>query len=363
MKVRIGLAITLLLFFVITPQSFAETKLWDLQIQANVENPVLNVGDIPVISGRVTDQASNPLSNVQVRVLVGTESQFSSTNKDGSFKVAMVEFSGVPGVHIVNVMATSSDGRMGIESTNFQVKGDITPSSVTQKRLSTAEAVRYLNSTREDHTNNPIGLRLYDYYQSLYQRLQEEKQLEKNLSDYAKEMSKKRENSDQSLQYAIELKKPDAGVVKSYQFNEMVGKVDKNMQGIIASQLNYTTNNFAEARMVMNQILDNGGSPEEAKRAYYEKLAIPRDTMERMTSLQPVITENATELESVTIDSIVVENSTVIEAPSVSYYTINGTNVSIGLDENIIILDINGTMVRFMINGTQLIPITNSTNQ
>lgn len=362
MKIQAGIIVVLLAVSFIAPHSFAETKLWDLQIQVNVENTALYVGDTPIISGQVTDHASNPVPNVQVRVLVGAESEFTSTSEEGYFEVALVDFNGLPGVHVINVMATASDGRMGIQSSNFQVRGDITASSITERRLATDEATRYLNSSREDYTNNPIGLRLFDYYQGLYQKLLEEKQLEKTQNEYDSIMNEKRQITDDTLQAAIELKKPGVGVIKGTQFDNLVSKVGKDNQEIIANQLNYTAFNFIEAKLIMKEILDNGGSMEEARKAYYEKLAIPRSTMEKMSVIQSPIIENVTETNSTSVQNITETNSTQIEITPISYLTINGTNVNLGLDGSTIILNINGTLIKFMINGTELIQITNSTD-
>lgn len=362
MKFQAGIILGLLAFSIITPYVHAETKLWDLQIQIHVENIVLLEGDMPIISGRVTDQASNPVANAQVRVLVGAESQFTSTDENGDFKVAMVEFSGVPGVHIINVMVTAEDGRMGIDSGNFQVRGEISPSTVTQKRLSTQEAIKYLNSTRDEHANNPIGIRLFDYYQNLNQKLLSEKQLEKTLKQYDESMNEKRSITDESLLAAIEAKKPGSGYIKGRQFNEMLGKIDSERQGIISNQLNYTANNFIEAKMIRDQILNSGGSVEEARKAYFEKLAMPRSMMESMTVIQIPIIENYTDTNSTLIDSVANPNSTNIETSNISYHAINGTSINLGLDGSTIVLNINGTLIKFMINGTQLVQITNSTN-
>jgi hypothetical protein len=50
--------------------------------------------------------------------------------------------------------------------------------------------------------------------------------------------------------------------------------------------LNFTKNNFEEAQSVRDNIIANGGTYEEAKKAYLEIISIPREVLEQFNEKQ-----------------------------------------------------------------------------
>jgi len=159
--------------------SSSEGELWDLQIQASVENTPLFSGERPIVSGIVTDQASKPVYRAEVNVKSEAMSIFTTTSESGEFRVELGKHDRMPGNYIVNIIATTSEGKTGITSTQFQVQGELTQSSATNKKLSAPEAQKYLQSSPDDFDKNPIGFMLYNYYQKLYQEYLEEEKVEK----------------------------------------------------------------------------------------------------------------------------------------------------------------------------------------
>ena len=63
----------------------------------------------------------------------------------------------------------------GLTSTQFQVKGDVTPVSALQEKLSTDEAIKYLSANESDFEKNPIGQTLFKYYHGLLEEMVLEK--------------------------------------------------------------------------------------------------------------------------------------------------------------------------------------------
>ena len=113
----------------------------------------------------------------------------------------------------------------------------------------------------------------------------------------------------------------------------------------------------------MNEVLENGGTHQEARMAYLEKATISQrnDGIITYGNQTPEIIE--------TTNSTLIQNSTSIvncnsiEEPTVDEVSmnLNGTEIQVGLSGTTIFLNVNGTLVEFLINGTEVIPVTNST--
>lgn len=69
----------------------------------------------------------------------------------------------------------------GLTSAQFQVKGDVSPVSALQEKLSTEEARKYLGSKESDFEKNPIGQTLFKYYHGLLDKLTLEQKDASNL--------------------------------------------------------------------------------------------------------------------------------------------------------------------------------------
>ena len=50
---------------------------------------------------------------------------------------------------------------------------------------------------------------------------------------------------------------------------------------LVTSQLNFTKNTFENAKIIRAEILENGGTYEEAQKAYLEMITIPKEILEQ----------------------------------------------------------------------------------
>ncbi len=193
--------------------SNSEAKLWDLQVQANVENSPIISGERPIVSGVVTDHASNPVYKATVNVKSQSMSIFTTTSQSGEFSVELGKHERIPGNYIVTVSVSTLDGKTGMTTTQFQVKGELSPTTVTNAKLSTPQAQKYLNSNPEDFAKNPIGLMLYNYYQKLYQEYLEEQQISNQITQ-EQQYQKQQQDIAKGLRIqAIEEFKPKPGIL------------------------------------------------------------------------------------------------------------------------------------------------------
>ena len=341
----------------------SESVLWDLIIYVELEQSPLHFGDVPVVVGSVTDHASKPVSGAEVKVRLGADSIIVLTDTTGSFKVEFSEFDGLPGNYIVNVMATSSDSKIGLASTVFQVTGELLVQTRSEKILSTMEALKYLHASPDDFKNDPIGFILYNYYQNIQAEFLDEINSQAELDEEQKLIDEQRELSLEFTQQAIDEANPEAGIYSGYKYDRFVSNLDLSVKDIIVNQLNYTVTMFEEAQEAFEEVLANGGSYQEARLAYYEKASISREVMNDLTILN---VENATSgnfTNSTELISELNQNGTNTDTNGVGslILNINGTLIDIGKAGSVIYLNINGTLVELIVNGIESSPPTNST--
>ena len=342
----------------------SESVLWDLIIDVKLEQSPLYVGDIPVVFVSVTDHASKPVSGAEVKVRLYSDSITILTDTTGSFKVEFSEFDGLPGNYIVNVMATTSDGKIGLASTEFQVKGELLVQTRSEKILSTMEALKYLHASPDDFKNDPIGFILYNYYQNIQAEFLEELKSQSELDEEQKLIDEQRELSLEFTQQAIDEANPEAGIYSGYKYDRFVSNLDLSVKDIIVNQLNYTVTMFEEAQEAFEEVLANGGSYQEARLAYYEKASISREVMNELTVMN---IENTTTSENFTGSTELIselnQNGTNTDTNDVGSFTlnVNGTLIDIGKAGSVIYLNINGTLVELIVNGIESSPQTNST--
>ncbi len=335
--------------------------LWDLQIDVKLEKNPLLVGDTPIVTGVVSDHAGKPISGAEIKIRLGQNSILSSTDAAGNFVVEFTDFDEMPGSYIVNVYATTNE-RIGLKSIDFQVKGELSVFSQTQKIISTPEAVKYLHSTAEDFENDPLGLKLYYHYQYLQTQFFEEQKIQLELIEQQQLINEQRALSIQLTNQIIEEENPGAGIYSGYKYDRFVSNLDDSVRDIIVNQLNYTVNVFYNAQQAMNEVLANGGTLEEARKAYYEKAAISRELMEAMTLInQNNDFENATNANIELVSSANGTENSVGGIDSSQVLNVNGTIIDVGKTGSVIYLNVNGTIIKLYVNGTQVIQITNST--
>ncbi len=266
------------MLFVAIPNSQAE--LWELQIDLSVQNRVVNSGETIVITGKVVDQAYKPIRGAEVLIRAGSDTTKTFTDPWGVFKGEFKDFEGIPGTYTVNVIASWYD-MTGLSSTQFQIKGDVSPVSILQEKLSTEQARKYLSSNESDFEKNPIGQTLFKYYHELHDELINE------LKDAAKPSAEQIFIEQQRLiaenlrNQAIGEYAPSAGTFEGYQYDSYVDNLNPEIKELVIRQLDFTKKIFEEGQKVRNEILANGGTYEEARKAYLEKISISKEVLEQ----------------------------------------------------------------------------------
>lgn len=266
------------MLFAVIPNSQAE--LWELQIDLSVQNGVVNSGETIIITGKVVDQAYKPIRGAEVLIRAGSDTTKAFTDPWGVFKSEFKDFERIPGTYTVNVIA-SWYGMTGLSSTQFQVKGDVSPVLILQEKLSTEQARKYLSSNENDFEKNPIGQTLFKYYHGLHDELINELKEAEKPSAKQIFIEQQRVIAENLRNQAINEYAPSAGTFEGYQYDNYVNSLNPKIKDLIISQLNFTKNIFEEGQKVRNEIIANGGTYEEARKAYLEKISISKEVLEQ----------------------------------------------------------------------------------
>lgn len=333
-----------------------EGTLWDLIIVANLEKSHLQEGEFPVVYGKVVNHAEKSVSDVKITIKIGDVTVNTETDKDGYFNYEITEFKSVQGHYMSFISAVSPDGRTGFTSLDLDVKG-VNIISHTANIINSAEAQFYLNSKLSDFEKDPIGSKLYTYYQIQYEKFLEEEEAIKKINQYQDFLNEQKNIVEEFKQKEIELKKPGAGTYTGRNFNVYVDNLDPSVKGIIKNQLNHTKAMFADAQEAMNQVLKNGGTVGDARKAYFEKASITREQMELLTKPQIKSSSNTTESIPINLE----EEEITEQIPVIANYNINGTAANLGNGSTMVSVYVNGTLIQFLLNGTQITPLNNTT--
>ncbi len=273
----IGLFSFLMLFSFI-PTS--EAELWELVIDVNLQKGAIYAGETVVVTGKVVDQAYKPIRGAEVFIRAGAETTKAFTDPEGVFRGEFKDFQRTPGTYYVNVIA-SWYGMTGLTSTQFQVKGDVSPVSALQEKLSTEEARKYLGSQESDFEKNPIGQILFKYYHGLLDELILEQKESREPNAEQIYLEEQRRIAEDLRNQAIEFYNPGAGTYEGYQYENYINSLNPEIRDLIVSQLNFTKNTFEEAQKIRDEILANGGTYEEARQVFLDMISIPKAVLEQ----------------------------------------------------------------------------------
>jgi len=314
----------------------SDAVLWDLIIQTNVEYST-SLSGTPIISGIVTDHASHPVKDVTVSIRTGDGSTITYTDEEGKFSLELTDSKRITGNYIVNIVASTADGKTGITSTEFQVFGEFTKTSIIEEKLSTPEAVKYLSANPSQFEKDPIGFILYNHYQKL-------------LQEYFDIENQKVPGYQRYFQEQNEINNPPTEqTINSFSgtYEEYMNSMKPSIRNIVENQLNLTIKIFDEAKQIKNSILENGGTDEEANLAYLEYISISKESLENFGV-------NSDDLQKSKITSnggdIIIQSN------------ISGVKIKVGGDGTVFSVSVDKIITEFVINENNNIQIINLEN-
>jgi hypothetical protein len=217
-----------------------------------------------------------PVSGIEVKITFGANSATTVTDSNGEFRQEFSEQM-EPGIFTVNVFA-KQDGKKGFGDATLRIS----------KQMTTFSDM-YYNSKLSDLTDQKKS----DPYESLkiknYERFLKEKNkmLQKQIDIEAKKVSlqEKKDIASQRLNQTITELKPGPGSLSGDKYDRYFSELNPSIRDDVANQMNYTRKIITDAKLAMKQVLDSGGTPDEARKAYLEKLSTKRDSMEKIADL------------------------------------------------------------------------------
>lgn len=238
-------------------------------IKAEFEDARIDLKERPVISGTVLDQAYKPVSGVEVKIRFAGVSVSTTTDSEGKFRYEFAEQMS-PGAFSVMLSATK-DNLKGFATTTLRVGNE----------FSTFDELHYKQIQNKTKTSAPEPYEILK--QKNYERFlaEQNKKLQKQYDVEAKKLAldEKRDLAKQRLEQTLQERPVGAGTYDGLAYQDYIAKLDPRIKNTIASQLNYTKQLHEEARAAMKAVLDNGGSLQEARKAYFEKLSITKEEL------------------------------------------------------------------------------------
>ena len=213
--------------------------------------------------------------------------------------------------------------------------------------MSTPEAQKYLESSPKDFDHNPLGYILYNYYQKLYQEYLEDEKTSEKLAQEQAFIEGQKEIENKYRLKAIEKYKPGMGIFSGPQYENYVNSLDEEVRDTVVKHLNFTRNLVEGAQELRNEILENGGTAEEAQSAYLEKISTTREMLENLDDVSKIPEETSSdEISEPVIEEVPEELPIKVE--------VDGVSVEVEFNESIFFVNVNGKVLQFLVNGTEI---------
>lgn len=263
--------LSLVLSILLLGSAYASSAtLWDFMVKAEFEAPHIEINEKPVILGTVLDHASKPVSDAQVKIRFSTTAANTTTDSAGKFRVELPQQQ-IPGLFSVTVHVVKNNQK-GFTTTTLRVGSE----------LSSFDEIYYKNAaqnnTKDNIPNSHQILKLKNYEKFLSQQ---NKKLQKQIDVAVKKqiLEEKRAASAVQLQKDIMEKGVAAGIYGEKAQHQYLSRLNPAAKDNIAQQLNFTKQVYQQAKDAMKSVLDNGGSLEDARKAYYAKLAVSKEEL------------------------------------------------------------------------------------
>lgn len=250
--------------------AFAATP-WDLIVRANLEQAEVSLNEKPVIFGTVLDQVARPVSGVEVKMSFSDRSATTTTDSEGNFRYEFDE-QYMPGTFSVNVFAKLAD-KKGFAKLTLKIGNEST----------TFNEIYYSSDKFAGNTtalpNDPYAAIKLKHLKEFIEEQNKIKQKQIDIEAKKLALQEKRSLAQQMLEEALRERPVGAGVFSDAQYERYLATVDPRIKDQISYQLNYTKQLRVEAQHAMKTVLDNGGSLEDARMAYFEKLSVTKEEL------------------------------------------------------------------------------------
>ncbi|MDA7952286.1 MAG: hypothetical protein MPI95_03250 [Nitrosopumilus sp.] len=256
----------------------AHASLQDVIVEWEVSPGVTEPGGPVTVHGRALDHGYDPLEGAEITVRIGGITESIRTNSSGGFEARFEGGWQVPATYVVNLVASSGDGASIYEG-RFRVAGSLDGTNELRAALSTPAAARYLAANASDFERDPIGARLFEYYDSMRRDLEEKVAgMAPTTRDLQAEQS--RGIAERLRQEAVEESERRAGTADAESYRWNLEMAHPEVRELVEGQFNFTRGVLDGARDARDAVIASGGTSEQAEDAYWEALKVPREALE-----------------------------------------------------------------------------------
>ncbi len=245
----------------------------NLVVIVKPEKTSLELNEIPVIYGMITDQASKPIAGALVNISTSLGTDIVLTDSDGKFRYQYTE-SVSPNQYIVSVKAQKDGYGVGLAKTTFFVKG-IPLSKQTSFKTVTGDKIK----------QDPVASKILKNIEIAQKKQVEQEKKLKEIEDKKKFIDEQRTLVNQNLQNDLQ-----AWLVQFDPFTPrnayatFVTQINATLQNVFWGQFNFTEQKTNDGLVAKYQIIQNGGNNDEARKAFIQKATSSRNEITKVNS-------------------------------------------------------------------------------
>jgi len=261
----------------------SEAKLWDFIMDVNfVKNPIPK-GENPILVGTIVDHAYNPVSGIDIKIFFGGESHILKSDERGEFGKQFESDDLKSRTYSVQLIATSDDGKMGMKRTTLQIEGHVEKNAKYDRQLESMEIANDPSKLRKN-SHDPISVILYEHYLKLQDQIAHANHEEELLDAHQQKIREIRQNVHEKLMETLdEHPLPTKQFDNSIKTSKFLANLDDEKRYLFELQMNSTKIRFIEAQNIMQTLLNNGTSYDNARLAYLDYLSISQEEMNSIT--------------------------------------------------------------------------------
>lgn len=243
-------------------------------------------GKPPSINGLVTDELRKPVGNATVFITTEFGTTETKSNQDGIFVFVLPDQPG----------SAKFNANIKVQKDNYQDSHINTAFFVNDQIDSNKLGASYKILTADKIKEDPIALKIL-------QNIEQNKQQEEKRLKRIQEIKEQQQFIEQQRQIAQQDLLKDLGLWfeqldpfnPKNAFATFVSQMDAAVQDIYWAQFNFTETKTKEGLAALQAVLDSGGTPQEARKAFYDKAATSRDELLNLNNkLNSVYAQNIT---------------------------------------------------------------------
>ncbi len=246
-----------------------------LVITVNPEKTIFEVGQIPVLVGTVTNQGGRPIANAQVSISTSYGIFENYTDNDGKF---MYQYTSpvAPAQYLINVEAQKGGYGTGHASTTFFVSG-----------VPVSQSPQYDSVTISGNNINqdPLASRILKNIEIAKKQQAEQDAKIRMMEEDRKFQESQQALANQQLQFDLQ-----SWFVQFNPFTPrnayalFISQINQTVQSIFWGQFNFTEQKTNAGLAAQNQVLQNGGTYDQARNAFIQNAATPRSEISKVNN-------------------------------------------------------------------------------